>query len=90
MVVHGATPRSHGVAMSSKKPVIALRLEPALHARVAAAARQEGRSLSNFVAYHLARIVGPAPSRHEQIDLVDGLVGALARKVQRGAARSRK
>jgi len=76
--------------MPSEKPVIALRLERALYARVAAAARQEGRSLSNFVAYHLARVVGPAPGGRSQIDLVDHLANATARKAQRGAGRSRK
>jgi hypothetical protein len=76
--------------MPSQKPVIALRLEPALHARVAAAARQEGRSLSNFVAHHLARMVGPVPTRRPQGDPVDSLAGAIARQVQRGATRSHK
>jgi hypothetical protein len=76
--------------MPSQKPVIALRLEPALYARVAAAARQEGRSLSNFVAYHLARVVGPAPGGRGPIDRVDDLATVPARKAPRGAGRSRK
>ena len=77
--------------MPSQKQVIALRLEPALYARVAAAAQQEGRSLSNFVAHHLARMVGPpAPARRPKGDPVDSLAGAIARQVQRGAARSHK
>ena len=76
--------------MPSQKPVIALRLEPALYARVAAAARQEGRSLSNFVSYHLARVVGPAPGGRNQIDLVDELAQGTARQGRRGPVRSRK
>jgi hypothetical protein len=46
--------------MPSQKPVIALRLERTLHARVVAAARAEGRSPSNFIEQALRKVLGGA------------------------------
>lgn len=72
--------------MPSKNPVIALRLEPALYARVEAISAQQGRSLSNFVAQHLRLALASTPgvSSGKQADLVDGLATAIAKTVAAG------
>lgn len=77
--------------MPSKNPLIGVRLEPALFARVEAIAQAQGRSLANFVRHQLVLSLGagvPASaSTARQVDLVDSLATGIARQVKRGPVR---
>lgn len=42
----------------SKQRMIGVRVEPELYARVVACAERDGRSITNFVRWHLAAICG--------------------------------
>ncbi len=45
--------------MPSPNPTIAVRLDPEMFAKVKQLAVADGRSMSNFVEYHLRRMLGP-------------------------------
>jgi len=71
--------------MPSKNPVIAVRLEPALYAAVEAMARQQNRTLSNFVATHLRAVVPVVKPAS-----FDSLAAGIAKVVSAGPVRRAK
>lgn len=84
--------------MTSSKPVIAVRLDPAVHARVEKAAREQGRSPANLVAFELQKLYGGPESFDEKLDRAVGLAqkfevrakpGGIAAAVKRRPAKSK-
>jgi len=73
--------------MPSKHQVIAVRLEPDLYAAVEAAARQQNRTLSNFVATHLRAVV---PVVVVKPGGFDSLAAGIAKVVSAGPVRRAK
>jgi hypothetical protein len=50
--------------MPSTKPSVNVRLEPGLHAAIVKAAREEGRSVGNFIGHRLREAMGAAVITH--------------------------
>ena len=86
--------------MPSKNPVIAVRLDPAMHRQVVALAAAQHRSVSNFVEHALRRLIGPdneavlkeiertdpANRGGRQVDIAE----AIAAAVKRGPTKASK
>lgn len=91
--------------MPSDKPAVLVRLETDLHARVVEAAQEQGRSVSNLIAFELRKVfpswadraaaINDAIERageippERQVDIED-LAPPPARKRKRSAARKRR
>lgn len=77
--------------MTSSKPVIAVRLDPIVHARIEKAALEQGRSVANLVAFELQKVYGGPPSTSEKMDQILAVIDkSKTRTLKRAAATGRQ